>query len=162
MAESRNKLLSTLTMPVGTNIKAKLDDYLNEYLNVPLAESGHPDAGAAISAALSSAGEFLIPDNLADAALAAVPGARLVKAGKGMKKLIPGLEKAGVINYKNIAESEKAVAGMGRDAAEKAANTLQYKLGGKEIVNKPPKDLWDYELRQAEKEAAEASQKVSK
>lgn len=131
-----NKILSTLTMPVGRDIKNKLDQYLNDYINVPLSEAGHADTGAALSAALSAAGEVLLPDNLAEAALYMLPGSKLISAGKGMKKLIPGLEKAGVIDYKAISAAEKEAGNATRKAAEAGAETLQYDSSSGEIMKK--------------------------
>lgn len=149
----RNKLLETLKMPIGVDAKTKLDDFLNEHLNMPLADAGYEDAGAALSALLSSAGELAIPDNLAEAALAAVPGARLMKAGKGLKKLVPGLEKAGAIDYKAIQAAEKQAANVGREASEKTADTLFYTQPGEMVKIKSRPDLYDTDLRAAEKAA---------
>lgn len=129
-------------MPIGKKAKEKLDAWLNENVNIPLSKSGHEDAGAAISAALSAGGEFLIPDDLADMAVAMVPGARLVKsAKKGMKaikKVVPGLEKAGSINYENIKKAEDAARKSRREMFDKTAHTLEYDKFGN-VTSKKPK-----------------------
>ena len=119
-------LLDKAKMPIGKNIKDKLDNWINENINVPLSKAGHENTGAAISAALSAGGELLIPDSIADAALALVPGAKLLKAGKkgfkALAKLEPVAEKAlkgaNKLDYSAIKAAEKA--------AEKAAPVLDY------------------------------------
>lgn len=119
-------------MPYGKQVKDKLNDFLNDHINVPLAESGHPDTGAAISSILSSAGELVIPDNLAEAALAALPmgTGKLLRMGNGMSKIIPGLERAGEIDYAAIKAAEKTAADANRAASEANAGTLVYPSKG--------------------------------
>lgn len=137
------KLLEQMKMPIGKQQKKKLDSWLNDNVNLPLAEKGYGDAGAALSAALSAAGEMIIPDDLADAALAMVPGARLMKAGaKGMKilkktdKAIQAGKKTNVIDYGEIRKVEKAKADAARAHSEKTADTLVYDQGKKTITRK--------------------------
>ncbi len=128
MAEK--SLLEKAKMPVGKRTKEKLDEWINKNINVPLHEKGFSDAGAALSAALSAGGELLIPDDLADAAMAAVPGASLIKAGKkGMK----ALKQIPTIDYGAIKKAEKAK----RQASEKMADTLEWKPSGAVIRKKP-------------------------
>lgn len=120
----RNSILQTLNMPYGKQVKDKLNEFLNDHVNVPLSEAGHPDTGAAVSSILSSAGELVIPDTLADAAMAAIPmgAGKLMRLGKGMSKIVPGLEEAGTINYGKIKEAEQAA----KAAAEEEAPALKY------------------------------------
>lgn len=80
-----------MKMPAGVQAKKKLDKYLEEYLLEPIGGAGYPDTAAAISAVISAGGELLIPDDLADVAMAVVPGGRLIKsAQKGYKALRKG------------------------------------------------------------------------
>ena len=104
-------------MPPSKQAEAEVDAWLEEYLNEPVAEAGFPNTAAALSAVLSAAGDLVIPDSVADAAVTLIPGGKLIKAGaKGMKKLVKSNPKPGKLpNYKE------------RDAAEMAAKRA--KLG---------------------------------
>lgn len=154
MAE-RKDLLKKTQMPLGQRTKARLDEWVNENVNVPLAERGMEDTGAALSAAISASGELLIPDDLADAAMALIPGARILKAGKkGIKvirKAAPAIEK--VLDYGKIRKAETAA----RKAGEEAADTLQYTKGrlGQEVKRVPGKKT----LAKAEQKRQQQGQK---
>jgi hypothetical protein len=135
-------LLSKVQRPVGKEVKERLDNWLNENVNVPLSKEGYPDTGAAISAVIGAGGEFLIPDDLAEAAMALVPGAKLLKSGakgmKALKKAKPGLEKAGTIDFGAIKKAEDITRKKKISKADEAADTLVYKESG-EIIRKKPK-----------------------
>jgi len=148
-----NNLLKKLNRPVGKEAKAKLDEWLNTNINIPMAEKGHEDFGAGIAGLLSATGEMLIPDDLADAAMAMVPGAKVFRsAQKGMKvikkvqKAAPPLDykdiakasppksakgKPSALNYSDIDKAEKAKAKSARKLSEDSADTLSYDKSGK-------------------------------
>lgn len=136
------KLLDKVNMPIGKNKKQQLDDWLNQNVNVPLAEKGYENTGAALSAAVSAAGELLIPENLADVALSIVPGAKLVKAGKkGMRALKIAEETAEkaapALNYAAIELADKAKRSK---EISNLADTLRYgKMG--EVTRETGKTL---------------------
>ena len=142
---NKNSLLDKARMPYGKVAKKKLDNWLNENVNLPLAERGHEDTAALLSAVLSAGGELLIPDDLADVAMAVVPGLRLAKvAKKGLKALkkvdkVKGLKPVAMLDYGKIKQAEKLKADKIRQASEKGADTLVYEQGGKKITRKKPK-----------------------
>lgn len=128
-------------MPIGKRAKKKLDDWLHENVNMPLHENGYTDTGAAISALISAGGELLIPDDLADAAMAAIPGARLIRnGGKGVKALTKSskpkkpIEK---LDYGAMKKAEGDKAKKLREAHDKTAETLVYGKSGAVTRNKP-------------------------
>lgn len=89
---------------VAKETKEDIDDALNEYVNVPLAEKGYPKIGAGISAGLSSAADYVIPDTKEQVAMMAA-GPIVGKMGKALKMMqaeskIPG----------KLAKAEEAVA----------------------------------------------------
>lgn len=141
-------LVKKARMPLGARAKQKLDEWLNQNVNLPLSEAGYEDAGAAISAALSATGEMVIPEDLADLAMAAVPGAKLAKAAKKGFKIIKKAE-GPALDYGKIAAKEAEKAQKKRDLMDKMAETLEYKPSG-EIVRKKP-DLFSDQLEAAEK-----------
>lgn len=149
----RKELIEKAPMPLGKQVKKKLDDWLNENVNLPLSKKGYPDTGAAISAALSAGGELVIPEDLADMAMAIVPGGALVKAGrKGMKVLKKAKDtskQAPTLDYGKIKEEEKLARARKREAYDKVAETLEYKPSG-DIVRKKP-DLMSSGIRELER-----------
>jgi len=111
--------LKKMPMPLPKRIEKKINNWLEEYLNEPVAEAGYPNTAAALSAVLSAAGDLLIPDDIADAAATLVPGGKLLKAGaKGMKKLVKGAD--GKIPVKSNPKPGKPQNYEKRDAAERA------------------------------------------
>ena len=153
----RKSLLSKANPPIGKQAKKRLDEWINNNINVPLASGGMPDTGAALSAALSAGGELLIPDDLADVAMAAVPGGAFLKAGKkGMKILKP----AKTLDYGVIKKAEEVARKQKRADLDKVAETLEYKPTG-EITRKKP-DLWSDELEAMDRLAQERKLKRSK
>lgn len=145
MATDDRSLFQKLNMPVGKDVKEKLNTWLNDNVNIPLSERGHEDIGAGISAALSAAGELVIPEDLADVALSMVPGAKLVRAGKKVRLIKPAAE---ALDYAAIKKGEEVAAKTARELAEKKANTLVYDKSGKVNLKKP--DMYDTELREIE------------
>jgi hypothetical protein len=150
----RKKLIEKAKMPAGKKVKKKLDSWIDENVNVPLAKRGHDKAGAAISALLSAGGDMMIPDDVTDLAAAMVPGARLAKLGK---KGIKAIKKAKMpkgepktLNYKDIEAEEAAKRLKKRQESEARAETLRYSEDGKKITREQP-DLYDHELRAKER-----------
>lgn len=67
----------------GKQTKKDLDNWLDTNVNQPLAKRGYETLGAGLSAAGSTAGDWFIPENEAEAAAASAPGgAVLGKIGK--------------------------------------------------------------------------------
>lgn len=62
--------------------KSGIDEGIDEWVNQPLAKAGHEDLGAGISSVLSAGSEMLIPDSLGEAAMSAIPGAKLLQLAK--------------------------------------------------------------------------------
>ena len=144
---SRKELLKKSKMPIGKKAKLKLDEWINQNVNLPLAKRGYEDTGAALSAAISAGGELLIPDDLADAAMAAVPGMRILKSGKKGLKALKTADKAPTLDYKAIDKAEREAQKARRKLSEKTADTLDY--SGGQITRKKP-NLTDTELRELE------------
>ena len=155
-------------MPVGKDVKKRLDEWLDENVNVPLSKRGYPDTGAALSAAVSAGGELLIPDDLADVAMAMLPGGMLLKSGKkgmkalklgdkagdtaqALKKAKPGLAKAGTIDYGEIKKAEDTARKAAIKKADEAADTLVYDPSGTVTRKKAKKDTWSDGLEMLEK-----------
>lgn len=137
----RRQMLKSSKMPLGRQAKEKLDEYLNEYLNIPLAKAGYEDIGAALSAAASAAGELVIPEDLADLALSAVPGLKLAKtAKKGMRAIKPAEE---ALDYAKIAADEARTLKEAAKTSQEVADTLKYgKMG--EIERIPGKKKLEF------------------
>jgi hypothetical protein len=89
------------------DLKKKLNEWLNENINVPLAKRGHEDLGAGLSAVASAGGEMIIPDDASDLAMAALPGGRLASILKKMGKT--HLDKDALAQAMKILQKEKAV-----------------------------------------------------
>ena len=135
----KKKLLKKANMPLGKQAKKKLDKWVNDNINLPMASRGFETAGAAISAALSAGGELMIPDEIADLAMAAVPGGAFLRAGKkGMKVLKKADDAPSSIDYGKIKKAEEDARTQKRKAFDEVAETLEYKPSG-EIVRKKPK-----------------------
>ena len=141
-------------MPIGKQTKKKLDSWINENVNVPLSKRGMGDTGAALSAVLSAGGDLLIPDDLADAAVAMVPGARLLRTGK---KGVKALKKVGnaapalTIDYGAIKKVEKVAGDAKREMFDKVATAVKKDRVSGPTVKKP--DLFSDELGFLEEQA---------
>ena len=94
--------------------KEKMDQFLVDNVVTPALDTPLEKPAAGFAAALHTAGELLIPEDLGDVALSVVgPGAKLVTKGveKGMAKIVKPLKNwgekeapkvANVINYKDL------------------------------------------------------------
>lgn len=100
--------LKNLTQPVNDKlkeVKEGADDFLNENVNVPLAERGYPKLGAGISAAGSAAVDFAVPDSVEEGALSLAAGPIGRVAGKLGKA-----ERLGAMALKEAPAVEKIAA----------------------------------------------------
>jgi len=112
-------------------LKEKLNAWLDENVNQPLAKEGYEDLGAGLSAAGSAMGEF-IPESGIE--LMATPGLRALKALRKTKKITPKAQpkfsdletpKAQRAKAKEIAGEHKAVKGSKtREAQDKLEEEL--------------------------------------
>jgi len=76
----------------GNKIQGKVDDWLEQNVNEPLAAAGHEDLGAGLAATGSAATEMLVPKSKTEAALAIIPEVGpLAKEGSVFLKETPKL-----------------------------------------------------------------------
>lgn len=114
-------MIDKAIMPISKKAKKDLDEWANDNINMPMAKRGHINTGAALSAAISTAGELLIPENLAEAAMAVSPNVKIMKAANGMVKLLPIEAKAATKKYGSISDDMEIYKGP----AEKVAATAK-------------------------------------
>lgn len=116
----------------GPAAKKKVDDWLESNVNEPLAEAGHPDIGAGISAVGSAAADMAIPEDEMDLAMAALPIKGGGKAIKAAKEALNYEKWAGKIAPKVVTEVGKgfqaAQPAIRNLDAEKAAATTAHNL----------------------------------
>ena len=84
-------------------LKEKLDSWLDNNVNQPLASKGYGNIGAGLSAAGSAAGDMFIPEDATDVAMSFLP---FGKIAKGVGKIFKGAKKG------------KKAAKMAEDTAE--------------------------------------------
>lgn len=104
--------LKSLTKPVNDKlkeVKEGADDFLNENVNVPLAERGYPKLGAGLAAAGSSAVDYVVPDSVEEGAmtLAAGPIGKIAGRASKIGRLGMAAEKA-MPSAVKVAEKEAA------------------------------------------------------